>query len=571
MKEFFTPAKAYPINPETIAGKYSFDGEDLKKYRDFIHQLRDIYNSHYSALDKAILPDMDKDILLPLFNYHINNVGNPDGNCRYGLETHQFELQLLNEVFLYLNMKPYGREKGSNSFGYFTLGHKEAAIFSIKAAKTRFLYEDAEKIFLLAFGQVPLSVFEAAKLLDVTDISPIATDIIQLEERVQDVLNESVGTGVIFTVNVKKDSSAYDLRRLRGLIKWIRQTFPGEVHIHLTADSILDVHQLAAGRNLFIPAPSSVVYIDTLSISSTHRSHSSFLSGLLLTTVYVQEDFNRNTVPYIGSEDSTVVGSRNGSFLLLDNYFFQRFPFDRLSLLKNKNADYLSHYMKRHGLTPAQADDYAGFDQKLKRLKRQSMGYPINHLWDNSVLNDMFEMLIKEVIMNNTESGLLSSDLKLNHIMSPNGKPYVDEFRDQVLAFYREVFFPYTPDEFDGYITTGGTEGNYIGLFLAKRKFKENGVLFLTPGSHYSISKGAAIFELPTEKVDADEIYGCMMPESLENKIKKHLETNPKLGVVININLGTTIKGAVDSIAMVNEVLDECGIAEENRYIHCDA
>ncbi|MCP5054721.1 MAG: hypothetical protein GY940_46580, partial [bacterium] len=138
-------------------------------------------------------------------------------------------------------------------------------------------------------------------------------------------------------------------------------------------------------------------------------------------------------------------------------------------------------------------------------------------------------------------------------------------------AFYREVFFFYFPDEFDGYITTGGTEGNYIGLCLAKRKFKENGVLFLTPGSHYSISKGASIFELPTEKVNADEIYGCMVRESLETKIREHLETNPNLGVVININMGTTVKGAIDSIAMVKEVLDECGITEENRYIHCDA
>lgn len=95
--------------------------------------------------------------------------------------------------------------------------------------------------------------------------------------------------------------------------------------------------------------------------------------------------------------------------------------------------------------------------------------------------------------------------------------------------------------------------------------------MFLTPESHYSISKGAAIFDLETQKVKVDELSGVMLKDSLKEAVDARLKENPNLCTVININLGTTMKGSIDSIAAVKDVLDQCGIPEERRYLHCDA
>jgi histidine decarboxylase len=59
---------------------------------------------------------------------------------------------------------------------------------------------------------------------------------------------------------------------------------------------------------------------------------------------------------------------------------------------------------------------------------------------------------------------------------------------------------------------------------------------------------------------------GCMRLDCLRNEISK----NNDKPVIINVNIGTTVKGAVDNIYGILGVLKQLNISRENFYIHCD-
>jgi histidine decarboxylase len=553
------------VEPEIIAEKYEFNGEKFQTYNEFISQLLKNYEDYFNHIDENMLPNRDKEVLMKLFNYHINNVGNPDGQCKYGLETREIELKLLNKIFKYLHLNPYGGSD-TNTFGYFTLGHKEASIFALKSAKTKFKKEKLETL-LMGYGKIPLSMYESAVLLN------IEKQII-VEDEGKEILghfkNEDLKKkGIFFTISLPNQYTKEEMNKIKNIIREVRKNFTNS-YIHLMVHSINDLKVLSGGMNL-LEKNESHVYIDSVSISCT-CAKSSYLTGLLITSVEVQKYFNDATVQYIGAEDSTVVGSRNGNFLFFDDYFFNRFSLDEIGELKNLREEELSEVFAKNQLLEKDYHGYKTFMEKLKILKPMSMGYPINQLWDDSQLNNLFEMLIKESIMYNTCNGIFSVDLNLDTIKNPTyDTSYTDKFDNEIISFYKNIFFhEQVQEKFTGYVTTGGTEGNYIGLLTAKRKFKENGVLFLTGETHYSLSKGAAIFDIKTEKVEHDPIWGEMDYTSLKEKIILNKRLNPNLGAIININLGTTMKGSIDKLKKVGEVLRECEMPREQVYIHCD-
>ncbi|MBF8982362.1 hypothetical protein IZY60_02310 [Lutibacter sp. B2] len=554
-------------DPKIIGGKYKFDGENLQTYNYFISQLLKKYEDYFHDIDEDMLPHRDKEVLMKLFNYHINNVGNPDGQCKYGLETRGVELKLLNKIFEYLHMNPYGGED-TNTFGYFTLGHKEASIFSLKAAKTRFQKEELETV-LISHGKIPLGVYESAVLLNIEEQIIIEDQVEQMDTYFKSKNEDLKNKGIFFTISLPNQCTKEELNKIKNIIVAARRYFTN-CYIHLMVNSINDLKILSEGMNILKPDESHM-YVDVVSISCTCVK-SSYLTGLLITSVNVQKDFNDATVQYIGAEDSTVVGSRNGNFLFLDDYFFNRFKLDEKGKLKNLNEQELSSTFVKSQLPEKEYRMYKEFMEKLERLKPVSMGYPINQLWDNSQVSKLFEMLIKASIMYNTCNGIFSSYASVDTIKDPvKDIFYIDEFNDKIINFYKKIFFHEdVQEEFTGYVTTGGTEGNYIGLLTAKRKFKNNAVLFFTAESHYSLSKGAAIFDIKTEKVEHHPVLGEMDYNSLKEKIIFNQKLNPNLGVIININLGTTMKGSIDKIKKVEEVLRECEIPQEQVYVHCD-
>lgn len=54
------------------------------------------------------------------------------------------------------------------------------------------------------------------------------------------------------------------------------------------------------------------------------------------------------------------------------------------------------------------------------------------------------------------------------------------------------------------------------------------------------------------------------------DQLKQALIKNRSLPAILNVNIGTTVKGAVDDLDKILEILAEVGFTEDRFYIHCD-
>ncbi|KAH0643823.1 hypothetical protein KY290_035273 [Solanum tuberosum] len=120
-------------------------------------------------------------------------------------------------------------------------------------------------------------------------------------------------------------------------------------------------------------------------------------------------------------------------------------------------------------------------------------------------------------------------------------------------------------DEYWGYITSGGTEGNLHGL-LVGRELLPDGIIYASTDSHYSIFKAARMYRMELETINS-LVNGEIDYEDLRSK----LLVNKNKPAIININFGTTYKGAIDDVDMILQILENCGYSNDRFYIHCDA
>jgi histidine decarboxylase len=111
-----------------------------------------------------------------------------------------------------------------------------------------------------------------------------------------------------------------------------------------------------------------------------------------------------------------------------------------------------------------------------------------------------------------------------------------------------------------GYITTCGTEGNLYGLLLGRETYPD-GILYASNDSHYSIAKAARFFKIPHVVVNSQ-------PNAEMDYVDFLSRLDSSRPAIINLNAGTTLKGAVDDLKQILEMLERKGI--KNFYIHCD-
>lgn len=157
-----------------------------------------------------------------------------------------------------------------------------------------------------------------------------------------------------------------------------------------------------------------------------------------------------------------------------------------------------------------------------------------------------------------------------NFLLNNAGDPYVEpdfglhsrKFEQEVLSFFAHLY-KIPENQFWGYVTAGGTEGNLYGMFLA-REIYPNGILYSSQDSHYSIPKAAKLFCIQHNVVNS-QINGEINYEDFEQLISEN-RTYP---AIINLNIGTTVKGAIDNLDKVIEILERNQI--KDYYIHCDA
>ncbi|KAL0447568.1 UNVERIFIED_CONTAM: Serine decarboxylase [Sesamum latifolium] len=138
------------------------------------------------------------------------------------------------------------------------------------------------------------------------------------------------------------------------------------------------------------------------------------------------------------------------------------------------------------------------------------------------------------------------------------------EFEVEVLDWFAQLW-EIKKDEYWGYVTNGGTEGNLQGLLLG-RELLPDGILYTSRESHYSIFKAARMYRMECK------IIATLTTGEIDcNDLRAKLILNKDKPAIINVTIGTTFKGAIDNLDLVIKTLEECGLSEDRFYIHCDA
>lgn len=193
--------------------------------------------------------------------------------------------------------------------------------------------------------------------------------------------------------------------------------------------------------------------------------------------------------------------------------------------------------------------DHERLEAKYRGLladKHTSIGYPVNQNWDYS---ELFKFL--EIPVNNVGDPFQLSNYKLNTL----------EFEREVINAF--AYFTRAPeDQCWGYVTSGGTEGNMYGMYLARELYPK-GMVYFSEETHYSVAKILRLQHTPSIMLRSQE-NGEMDYEDL----KESLRINRHIPPIIFVNIGTTMKGAIDDLGRIKEILRKLAI--KDYYIHCD-
>ncbi|XP_061342027.1 serine decarboxylase 1-like [Gastrolobium bilobum] len=184
----------------------------------------------------------------------------------------------------------------------------------------------------------------------------------------------------------------------------------------------------------------------------------------------------------------------------------------------------------------------------LNQKKLHFLGYPTNQDLDYDALVPLLQFHL-----NNAGDPFRGSSFGLNST----------EFEVCVLDWFANLW-EIEKGEYWGYVTTGGTEGNLHGILLGREKFPD-GILYTSQDSHYSIFKIARMYRMQCVKV------GTLVSGEIDCvHLKALLLAHKDKPAIINLNIGTTMKGAVDDVDLVLQTLEESGFPRERFYIHCD-
>mmetsp|Transcript_35527 Transcript_35527/g.60419 ORF Transcript_35527/g.60419 Transcript_35527/m.60419 type:complete len:567 (+) Transcript_35527:157-1857(+) len=197
---------------------------------------------------------------------------------------------------------------------------------------------------------------------------------------------------------------------------------------------------------------------------------------------------------------------------------------------------------------PDESDILSSYDKLLKRKSSVHFGYPYNLMYNHEELYEFMKYSI-----NNLGDPFITSNYGVHS----------RQFECSVIDFFANLW-KMPPDSYWGYVTTCGTEGNLHGILLA-RECHPDGILYSSRETHYSIFKAARYY-----RMDAKAIPTLPMGEIDYDALQAEIAKNRDRPVIINVNIGTTVKGAVDNLDRILRILKTLGIPRERFHIHCD-
>jgi len=123
-----------------------------------------------------------------------------------------------------------------------------------------------------------------------------------------------------------------------------------------------------------------------------------------------------------------------------------------------------------------------------------------------------------------------------------------------------EEIFGAKPNEYDGYVASGGTEANieavwiYRNYFVKEKKAALDQIaLVYSEDSHYSFPKAADLLGLNAIVFKVDENSRAVNKEDLHNKIIEAQKNGVKY-FIVNANLSTTMFGSIDDVDTITDI-----------------
>jgi len=185
----------------------------------------------------------------------------------------------------------------------------------------------------------------------------------------------------------------------------------------------------------------------------------------------------------------------------------------------------------------------------MKRRSSVQFGYPYNLVYNHEELYPFMKYSI-----NNLGDPFVTSNYGVHS----------RQFETSVIDFFAKLWKLPNKGEYWGYVTTCGTEGNLHGMLLA-RECHPDGILYSSRETHYSIFKAARYY-----RMDAKSIPTLPMGEIDYGVLEAELAKNRDRPAIINCNIGTTVKGAVDNLDRILRILKNLGYTRDRFHIHCD-
>ena len=196
------------------------------------------------------------------------------------------------------------------------------------------------------------------------------------------------------------------------------------------------------------------------------------------------------------------------------------------------------------------AKDQEVLSDLLTSVKKQTdlfLGYPVAKDFDYQDLADFLKYP-----MNNLGDPFVTSTYGVGS----------RELEKEVVQFFAELFRA-PEDNWWGYVTNGGSEGNLYGLYLA-RELHPKGMVYYSEATHYSVQKNLHLLNMSNIVIRTQE-NGEIDYDDLEYTIRM----NRHMPVIIMANIGTTMTEARDDVAKIKAILKKLAI--QHYYIHADA
>uniref|UniRef100_A0A0K2USE3 Uncharacterized protein n=2 Tax=Lepeophtheirus salmonis TaxID=72036 RepID=A0A0K2USE3_LEPSM len=179
------------------------------------------------------------------------------------------------------------------------------------------------------------------------------------------------------------------------------------------------------------------------------------------------------------------------------------------------------------------------FSEFISDFKKKFVGYPINIEFSDMHLKDVLKIL--EYNINSKSIRGIESDL---------------------LRYMADLFrIPH--EELYAVVTTGGSFSNLLGSLIPRTHF-QNPILYVSDDAHYSILKYSKILNIDYIIVKSQD-SGEIDYEDLEKQVLDNINRP----VIINLNIGTTLKGAIDNIKKAKIIFRKLKLTK--YHIHCDA